>query len=517
MAMSKDELEALATDFYTLFKTHDRSMIKWDPKTGNIQTVSEPVRPVDFGHHFLGKMGVGVCPITESDDCHWAVIDIDNHGEEEDTPIAPIDKILMGSGIKMIPCRSKSGGVHVYAFFDQPIAANKVRQLLKFVAEKIGHGGAEIYPKQTKMNERQVGNSVNMPYYNLADTNRYAFRDSKKLDVFEFISLANKFKMTDDDVKSVLLREHDDAPPCVQAMIREGVSTGGRNEAAYHIGIYLRKAYPTEVEARLREINSTVFAKPLGRQELSRTISSAKNEDYHYRCSVDPQNSLCQRDICLTRKHGISPSEADQMDAYAAIPEFTDLVKFTSDPVRWELKIDGKLVTGISTTQLLEWRFMREVVADKLTRVVPMIKNGEWERILAKAMADVRVIDAPDDASISGIVRARLHDFAARADLMSPGTATEDRSALLRGLPVVQVYQGERMVMFRSQDFVNYLKRTRSEELKGVGLWLAVRDVGVLNTKIKVKNNPINVWMYPVELALQVVSEADPIGFETEL
>lgn len=517
MAMTKDELEALANDFSALFVSNSRSILKWHPSNGFIETLQEPLKPVDFGYHFIGKHGVGAVPIMEDDNCHWAVIDIDNHGQEEDTPIAPIDKIVMENGFPVVPCRSKSGGVHVYIFFEDAQPASRVRNLLKYIADKIGYPNAEIYPKQTKLKGDQLGNGVNLPYFNLANTNRYAYRNEKVLSVTEFVTLANKFRLKEPEVKALGVREHDQAPPCIQAMLRDGVTSGGRNEAAYHIGIYLRKRYPEEIESRLREINRTVFAKPLPQSELARTVKSAQNEDYQYRCHVDPQNSLCQRDICLTRQFGITPTEAEKQDAYAGIPEFSGLTKFLSDPVRWEVKIDGKLVAGISTTQLLDWRFMREVIADKLTRVVPMLKAGEWERMLAQAMKDVRIIDAPDDASISGVIRSRLSDFAGRADLMSPGTDTKDRMALLRGLPVVQMYQGIRYVMFRSHDFVQYLKRTRSEELKGVGLWLAVRDVGVVHTKLKVDKDSINVWMYPVEAAMETVSEAAPIEFNSEI
>lgn len=521
--MDVQELESLSNDMCGLFISNERSILNWDPKTGKIVTLEQPLKPIDFGHHFIGKVGVGAVPILDTNDCHWAVIDIDNHGEEEDTPIAPIDQIVIERSLPLVVCRSKSGGIHAYIFFSDPQPAVRVRNLLKDYASIIGYPDAEIYPKQNTIKvgretgRRQLGNGVNLPYFYLGDTNRYAYRNNKKLDINEFIALAHKLRLSNAEFSQLILRDHVDAPPCIQRMFTEGVQAGSRNEAAFHIGVYLRKAYPESAEAKLREINNVVFSSPLPRQELLRTIASSKNPDYGYRCSIDPQHSLCDRPTCLTRKYGVTVSEAEVADAYAKIPEFTDLVKIMSDPVRWEMKIDGKMVCGISTSQLLEWRFMREVIADKLTRIVPMVKNGEWERILNKAMEEVRIIDAPDDASINGVIRNRLKDFAARADLMSHGTDPADRMALTRGLPCVQVYDGERVVMFRSQDFVQYLKRTRSEELKGVGLWLAVRDIGVRHTKIRVGEHSVNVWMFPVDELQQEMSEATAIEFNSEI
>jgi hypothetical protein len=518
------DFEAYAQDLLGLFVSNERSIGRFHPKNGKMETVYQPLQAENFIDHLHGSTGVGAVPILDDSKCHWGAIDIDNHGQEEDTPIAPIDEIVMAEKLPLIICRSKSGGVHAYVFFDSAVSAATCQQLLSQWAKRLGYPDAEIFPKQKSLRKNptsgavQLGNWINLPYFAAGTTNRYAFRNGKVLTLGQFVDLATKLRVSSDDIKSLLLAEHVQAPPCVQRMLAEGVGQGSRNEAAFHIGVYLRKSYPAEVEARLRAINNTIFEKPLPSQELKRTIISAQRPDYHYRCNIDPQLSLCDRPTCLTREFGISVTEAEEMDAMNLLPEFTDLTKFVSDPVRWEVKIDGKLVTGISTAQLLEWRFIREVIADKLSRVVPMIKNAEWERLLSKVMEDVRIIDTPDDASVSGIIRSRLRDFAKRADLLNFGEDTGDRAALARGLPCVQVYDGQRMVMFRSQDFVAYLKRTRSEELKGVALWLAVRNVGVLHAKIRVgKTGTCNVWMIPVEEVLIEVSEAAPVEFTSEL
>lgn len=517
------DFKSYADDLCGLYISNERSIGRFHPKNGKMETLYEPLKPEHFVAHFEGSAGAGAVPIMDDGKCYWGAIDIDNHGQEEDIPLAPMDEVIMTNKLPVSLCRSKSGGAHVYAFFDKPVAASTVQQLLIAWAKLLGYPNAEIFPKQTSLRinpqtkNQQLGNWINLPYFAAGTTNRYAFRAGKQLTLGQFVELSYKQRMSGDDIKSWLLSEHVDAPPCVQSMLSEGVEAGSRNEAAFHIGIYLRKAYPSEVEARLRAINNTVFSKPLPSQELKRTIISAQRPDYHYRCNIDPQNSLCNREVCLTRKHGITLTESEELDIINQIPEFTDLVKFVSDPVRWEVKIDGKLVTGLSTPQLMDWRYIRELVMERLNRVVPMIKSQEWDRVLSKVMEGVRVIDTPDDASVSGIIRSRLRDFAKRTDLLSFGEDTSERLALSRGLPCVQVYEGQRMVMFRSQDFQAFLKRTRSEELKGVNMWLAVRAIGVIHAKIRVGKGTQNVWMIPVEEVMEDVSEAEAIEFTTEL
>ncbi len=187
-----------------------------------------------------------------------------------------------------------------------------------------------------------------------------------------------------------------------------------------------------------------------------------------------------------------------------------------SEPVRWELKIDGIRITNVMTPQLLDWRAMREMVADRLTKIVPMIKPQEWERILIPLMQEARIIDVPDEASVNGVIRDRLREFAAKADLFNRGEDKEDRKALLRGLPCIQKHEGERVVMFKGNDFVNYLKRTKAEELKGVNLWFAIKELGVSHCRLRAGDENINVYYVPVKQVINGLT-AEPPAFKSEI
>jgi hypothetical protein len=304
-------------------------------------------------------------------------------------------------------------------------------------------------------------------------------------------------------------------------MFAQGVPAGHRNEALYNIVVYYKKAKPDEVTKLANEANATVFARPLPRAETNRTIGSASRADCTYRCGEEPIRSLCERDLCLKRKHGITPADAERLDTVESLPPFTGLVKYLSEPTRWEITIDGLKVTNLETEQLLDWREIRKIIAERHTRIVPLIKNQEWERMLQPLMKEARIISTPDDASVAGHIRARLRDFASKTDLTLKGNDIDDRKVLLRGLPVVQQYQGSRVVMFRAEDFVNFLKRTRSEEMKGVNLWFAVRDLGVGHTKVRIgtgaKVPNINVWFLPITELLTDANEITPTTFTSDL
>lgn len=515
-----------AERFQLLFDGNTRSSGRYEPSRDRAWTVYEGAKLEDFQAHLDGKVGVGVVPICDDDNVWWAAIDIDQDDTDEDIPIHEIAAKISALKLPLIACRSKSGGVHCYLFLEKPQSAAKIRTYMRSWAVAIGcKEDVEIFPKQSRLvmgkdKERAKGNWINLPYMGGDETIRYAVRDGGKLSLDEFLDLAEKLRVSDADMRALASAEHPDAPPCIQKMYSQGVASGHRNEALYNIVVYHRKANPDAYESKSAEANSAVFLKPLPGPEAKRTIASASRPDCGYRCNEEPIRSLCDRETCLTRKFGITSADHDRLTTVEALPTFTDLTKFLTQPVRWEFRIDGKKVGNVRTEQLLDWRVLRIYIADSLTKVVPMIKNQEWERILQPLMATARIIEAPDDASVSGIMRDRLREFAAKADLANPGHEKDDRKALLRGLPVVQSLNGERSVYFRSQDFINYLKRTKSEELKGIDLWFAAKEMGVSHTRLRIPNaakgeDNINVWYVPVKEVLR--GNAEPVDFKSDL
>lgn len=512
----------LATRLHTLYLGNTRSIGVFKPKDNKMHTDYRCPTDEDFASHIAGTVGVGVVPIMDDGNVLWAAIDIDNHDDEsgEDIPISPIAEAIVLAKLPLIACRSKSGGVHVYLFLEKPVSASRVRQSMVAWAIQLGHPGVEVFPKQTKLfdqkdGKKALGNWINLPYLGGDKTNRFAFHNGKQLTLVEFITLAEKSRQTVTALNQAVMISHPQAPPCVQQMMMHGVAAGHRNEGLYNTVVYLRKLDPNDYEAKAHDLNYIMFDKPLAKAEATRTINSAAKPDYRYRCNEEPIKSLCDRPTCLKRKHGISSEEIERFDAISALPIFTDVICYLSEPMRWEIHVDGKCVKNIGTTQLLDWKFMREMIAEKLTRIVPMIKNQEWERILQPLMLEARLVEVPKDASLSGVVRARLIEFATKTDLKSSGTDAALRKSILRGMPCVVDINGERCVVFRAQDFINYLKRTKSEELKGTNLWFAMRDSGVIHERMRIEDKVINVWTIPVDQL--EVQEIESPKFDTKL
>lgn len=521
MANAKDWTDEAAR-LLKLYTSNARSVGRFKPADGKVHTEYRSPNKEDWIAHLESKIGVGCVPITDEDACHWAALDIDNHGADDDIPIGPIDEKIRASRLPLIPCRSKSGGVHCYVFFEKPQPAGRVRSIMARWSELVGYGGCEVFPKQSKLlagkdGGKQLGNWINMPYMGGDDTQRYAYRDGKKLALRDFIAYVEKNKCTDKDIEAAIVFDHENAPPCIQQLFIKGAAPGCRNEALFNITVYLRRAFPNDFEGKARDLNGAIFDKPLPRAELGRTIASAGRPDYSYRCGEEPIRSLCDKESCLKRKFGINKNEYDTLSATQALPEFKNLVKYMSEPVRWELSIGNSIIRNIPTDELLDWRSIRRMAAERLTKIFPIIKNQEWERLLQPLMESARVVDTPDEASVAGVIRSRLREFAQKADLASKGDSIDERKAMLRGLPCMQIHQGEKVVMFRAQDFISYLKRTKSEALQGVNLFFAVKEIGVYHTKLRVGEMNINVWMIPATEVDKEAMKPDQPKFESRI
>ena len=69
--------------------------------------------------HVEGKRPLGIIPIREDSTCSWGSIDID----EYDVDALAVVKKIEQMKLPLVPCRSKSGGLHLFLFVTEPVAA----------------------------------------------------------------------------------------------------------------------------------------------------------------------------------------------------------------------------------------------------------------------------------------------------------------------------------------------------------------------------------------------------------
>jgi putative DNA primase/helicase len=190
----------LAGRFHTLFAglqraygTYRIDQTREDGKqTGTAVTVRQPVTNELWEQHLAGVNGLGIIPIRDDNTVVFGAVDVDVYADLDHGRIA---STLARMELPLIPCRSKSGGCHLFLFCKEPVPAGKVQDKLRDIAALLGHGTAEIFPKQTG-GERDLGSWLNMPYQNMAETTRYAVRPGgDAMTAEEFLAAAESCKV----------------------------------------------------------------------------------------------------------------------------------------------------------------------------------------------------------------------------------------------------------------------------------------------------------------------------------
>mgnify|MGYP003655365200 FL=1 len=182
--------------------------------------------------HIDGQQGVGAIPINEENVCKFAALDIDvydlNHNELQDK----IQKLKL----PLMHCRSKSGGAHLYLFLKDWAPAANIRDYLTEMSIALGFSGCEIFPKQdTIIAERgDVGNFINMPYFNAEMPQRYAFNAKcEALELDEFLDAVEEIRVTESELEGLRFsgkrKYFTDGPPCLEHLFADGPIDTPRN------------------------------------------------------------------------------------------------------------------------------------------------------------------------------------------------------------------------------------------------------------------------------------------------
>ena len=187
--------------------------------------------------HLEGKHGIGSIPINDKNMCKFGALDIDTY---------PIDHLAILKKcrrfkIPVVVCRSKSGGAHLFLFTKDWISATDMRDHLTEFAAVLGFGGCEVFPKQDKiLAERgDVGNFINLPYFDQKNTLRYAIDDKgEEVDFEGFLTMVEKQSTTLEKLRQLQFVDEDSElqsmPPCLRIMFATSVPDGTRNKVMFH-------------------------------------------------------------------------------------------------------------------------------------------------------------------------------------------------------------------------------------------------------------------------------------------
>ncbi|MBN2015904.1 hypothetical protein JW766_03650 [Candidatus Dojkabacteria bacterium] len=219
--------------------------------------------------HLNGIKRLGVYPLLQDGDVHFAVVDIDEPNLEMVQAYIDITKDY---GLPTYIEASKSKGFHLWHFFSEPVPAVKVRKFIKrIIIDAVLPDNIEVFPKQDYLSGPDaVGNYINLPLYgdDIPKGRTVFLNENFQPYPDQWSILADVGKITPEQIDELL--EHDNAIeeeqispsytpkqqtaegiysdmlPCVPRMM-EGVSEGCRDVVAFTLAKHFRKRkYPSE-------------------------------------------------------------------------------------------------------------------------------------------------------------------------------------------------------------------------------------------------------------------------------
>lgn len=399
---------------------HGQTQIGTKRKNGKTEAksfvVREPLTEAKVEEHLSGKSGVGAIPIRSDNKCCFAALDIDTY---------PIDhqKIVMAIAefsLPIVVCRSKSGGAHLYIFFDDWYEAIYVREYMSEIAAALGYAGCEIFPKQDEIlaDRGDVGNFINLPYFNAETTTRYAVDlTGTDMSLDQFLDFIDENRVSLSDLEKIdfgTAREFMyDGPPCLQIIMSDGTVEGHRNTVMLNYGVYLKAKYPEDWMSRFEEGNVRYCKPALPASEIVTLQQQLSKKDYFYQCKVEPLCSHCNKQLCRSRKFGIGSSEM-------SMPSISGLTIMLSEPRLYFLDVDGQRLE-LATKQLQIPLQFQEACMEQLNYMPPLLKAAEWQQVVNDLMSNATTIEVPEELTVTGQFKELLQVFCtSRIRAMSP-------------------------------------------------------------------------------------------------
>ena len=448
---------------------------------GKAALIKEAVTIKQWRDHLAGKIGLGIVPIRDDATCVWGAIDVD----EYDLDLTGINRQVKDLKLPLILCRSKSGGAHLYLFTNEPAPAELVRTKLMEMAVMLGRALVEVFPKQVRLaSNKDFGSWLNMPYFNGAETDRYALDQVKGTVITQpgaFLKLANRLAVSVIDLETMDLGQHEvfpSGPPCLQILARQGFPEGSRNNGLYNVAVYLRKRHgETGWDKELDKINQSLMSPPLGHQEVAAVTKSVRRKAYEFKCQETPICQVCNREICLTREFGIRGASGDPGVT------FGELLKINTDPPLYIWDVNGERLE-LTAIQIMDQRRFHLACFERIDTWPQFIKDVDWRNFVRKRLTSLETQDAPEEASLSGRLMAMLDDFFITRP---PGRTRED-------LLLKKPWTNDGWTYFRVGDFLQYLDHQRVKGFNERLVWMTLRRAGARHGRWKIKGKELKWW-----------------------
>jgi len=372
--------------------------------------------------------------------------------------------------------------------------AEDVRAQLADWAAFLGYGGCEIFPKQTRLaNKQDVGNWLNMPYFDADMTQRYVVLDGKPvLDVEEALSIFENCKINPTDLLDIelpvdedILAKYEGIPPCLELLLARGFPQGTRNEALFSLGVYCKQRWADDWAAKLEAMNHEHMTPPLSSAEVQAVIKSLSKtgKDYFYRCAQPPLAQVCNKPKCGMRAYGVGGSGVSL--------ELSALTKLCTDPPIWTVQVNGKRIQ-VETAELLMQDKFRFRCFEELN-ILPSRQSAKmWESTVNTLTRNMQVIDdVPRELSSTGQMIEHILEF------LGTCVRTMEKAELSTAQKRLYIdgSLADKYGWFRSSHLFAFLERKRYNTMKNNKIYSILRnDMGCKHGGFKIDGQFVACW-----------------------
>jgi hypothetical protein len=451
--------------------------------------------------HIDGTKGIGIVPIRDDNCCMFGALDID---EYKGFDLKQVVEDCKKAKAPVVVCRSKSGGAHIYMFLKEHVQAADLRRKLQELADAIGFPNVEIFPKQDRvLSERgDVGNWINMPYFEGAATSRYGVKeDGSPMQPEEFCDFAESLKLSKAEfiklkfgTKRAMRSVYKDAPPCLETLIKQGFPEGARNNGMFNVCVMAKKMSDSDWQPIITSVNEESFDPPLNWNEIEAVMSSADSKDYQYTCSKAPIRQHCNPGLCRTRKYGVGGGGP-------TTPRLSSLSKYNTDPPIWFLDMDNGSRLSMSTEDLQNQGGFQKRCMEVLNYMPAKMSQQAWNQMIQALLQDVVIIEAPEDSSPLG-------QFSELIERFCTGKAqAKHLDEILLGKPFHDQEKGRHL--FRLADLLSYFDKQKFKDFKLNQISSGLRDMGGTTHVYRLNGKRATVWEIP-EFDFQEKGHATP-------
>jgi Family of unknown function (DUF5906) len=266
-------------------------------------TAETPLSVDVIARHIDGGMPVGVAPVKADSTCSWGVLDVDWYDMPEDDVIALRDRMRT----RCAAFRTKSRGLHIVVFVDEPIPAKQMYHYLVALRKRLPkavQGKTEIFPKETQtvVTPDVEPTAVWLPFNGQLRECVWLIDDEGSRMPLDEAGLLGLLDHIDKHcrVSAQVVSEITNATPTLDASdigYRIPDNPVGRNDLLLRVAMSMQsRGWPdTEMDAEIRRLNGDVnfhdlFADgPLPEGEIVNLLKSAKKREkgtptsLHYR------------------------------------------------------------------------------------------------------------------------------------------------------------------------------------------------------------------------------------------